>query len=283
MKVLRILLILLLAAGLLFSLWQLGSYYMARRQSSEVTDTLYTQALTTPAPTAPVTNAPETETTDDPPAASAEPTGEPEPEWAEYAPFSMDFDVLWEQSEAVVAWLYCENTPINYPVAQAKDNRYYEERLLDGSWNAGGTLYLDCRNQKDFTDFQSIFYGHNMVDDSMFGVLDEYYEQEFYEEHPVMYLLTPEQYYKVELVAGVVNPMDSWLYEQDYSDPARKADLVYTWRQLSTFEPVVDYSEEDRFLVLSTCTYDYDNARYLLVGKLTPVGGALPLLRDGLS
>lgn len=269
MKFLRFLLILLLAAGLIFSLWQLGSYYMERRQSSEATDTLYTQAVATPIPDAASATEPE----------NAEPqtTEEPEDVWAEYAPFSMDFSVLWEQSKDVVAWLYCENTVINYPIAQYRDNEYYEERLLDGSWNAGGTLFLECRNQKDFTDFQSFVYGHNMVNGSMFGTLDEYYHQSYYDEHPVMYLLTPEQYYKVELVAGVVTPIDSWLYEMDYSDPMRKADLVYTWRQLSTFEPAVDYSEEDRFLVLSTCTYDYDNARYLLIGKLTPVGGALHL------
>ena len=268
MKVLRMILILLLAAGLIFSLWQLGSYYMERQQSSEATDALYTQAVTTPAPVA------EPDTPGD---ETPEPTAPAEEEWAEYAPFSMDFTVLWEQNQDVVAWLCCENTVINYPIAQYRDNEYYEERLLDGSWNAGGTLFLDCRNQKDFTDFQSFVYGHNMVNGSMFGTLDEYYRQSYYDEHPVLYLLTPEQYYKAEPVAGVVTPMDSWLYHMDYSDPMRKADLVYTWRQLSTFEPAVEYSEEDCFLVLSTCTYDYENARYLLLCKLTPVGGALHL------
>ena len=138
MKFLRILLILLLAAGLIFSLWQLGSYYMERRQSSEATDTLYTQAVATPIPDA----APATE----PENAEPQTTGEPEDVWAEYAPFSMDFSVLWEQSKDVVAWLYCENTVINYPIAQYRDNEYYEERLLDGSWNAAIRRILPTSN-----------------------------------------------------------------------------------------------------------------------------------------
>jgi len=277
MKALRIILIILLSAGLLFCLWQLGSYYLERRESQAVADELYASAVATPAP------APET-VTSGPTAApgenTPEPTEDPGPQWEEYAPIVMDFELLWEQSDDIVAWLYCEDTPINYPIAQSYDNEYYVERLLDGSWNAAGTLFLDCKNEPDFSEFNNIVYGHNMVNGSMFGTLDEYYKQEYYDEHPTMYLLTPEQYYKLELVAGVVNPIDSWLYNLDFTDPQRKDDLLYTWEQLSTFETETEYTNEDCFVTLSTCTYDYDYARYLLVGKLTPVGGALPLLRD---
>lgn len=275
MKIVRTLLIILLSAGLIFCLWKLGAYWLERRESSQLTDELYSQAVTTPTPVAESAGV-----TPDPGEITPEPTEEPGPVWDEYAPITMDFEILWEQSDDVVAWLYCEDTLINYPVAQSYDNEYYVERLLDGSWNAAGTLFLDCKNEADFSEFNHIIYGHNMVNGSMFGNLDEYYHQEYYDEHPVMYLLTPEQYYKVELVAGVVNPIDSWLYSLDFTNPQHKADLLYTWNQLSTFETETEYTVEDRFVTLSTCTYDYDYARYLLVGKLTPVGGALPLLRD---
>lgn len=264
MKVLRWILIILLLVGLLFSLWKMVSYYMDRRASSAVTDALIADAVSTPVPTmspAPVTD-------------ESEVTPEPTPAWDEYAPIVIDFEKLFEQSSDIVGWLYRPDTVINYPIAQSWDNEYYVERLLDGSWNAGGTLFLDCKNARDFTDFNSIVYGHNMVNGSMFGTLDEYYKQEYYEEHPVLYLLTPEQYYRVDLVAGVVNPIDSWLYSLDFTNPQHKADLIYTWNQLSTFDTVTEYSVEDRFVTLSTCTYDYDYARYLLVGKLTPIGGA---------
>lgn len=263
MKVLRRILILLLIIGLVFSLWKLGSYYLARRESNAITDALIAEAVSTPAPAAV-------------PAISAVPevTPDPTPAWEEYAPIVIDFEKLLAQSNDIVGWLYCPDTPINYPIAQSWDNEYYVERLLDGSWNAGGTLFLDCKNARDFTEFHSIVYGHNMVNGSMFGTLDEYYKQEYYEEHPVLYLLTPEQYYRVDLVAGVVNPIDSWMYSLDFTDPQRKADLIYTWDQLSTFETATEYSVEDRFLTLSTCTYDYESARYLLAGKLTPIGGA---------
>ena len=189
----------------------------------------------------------------------------------EYAPFTVDFEALWVESEDIVAWLYCEDTPINYPIVQGEDNEFYVEHLPDGSWNGVGTLFLDCVNEPDFSDFHSIIYGHNMLNDSMFGVITDYYRQEYYEEHPVMYLMTPGQAYKVELIGGVVTPMDSWLYNLDFTDPAKKTAFLDEIHQKSTFTSATEYGEEDRFLTLSTCTYDFEYARYLLVGKLVPV------------
>jgi len=192
----------------------------------------------------------------------------------EYAPFTVDFEALRAESPDIVAWLYCEDTPINYPIVQGEDNEFYVEHLPDGTWNGFGSLFLDCFNEPDFSDFHSIVYGHNMLNDSMFGVVTEYYRQEYYEEHPHMYLMTPDQYYKVELIGGVIEPADAWLYQHDFVDPEKKTMFLDEIKQKSTFIPSVSCGEEDRFLTLSTCTYDFENARYLLVGKLVPIGGA---------
>ena len=137
-----------------------------------------------------------------------------------------------------------------------------------------GTLFLDFINEPDFSDFNSIVYGHNMLNDSMFGVLTDYYDQEYYEEHPLLYLMTPKQYYRVELIGGVVTPIDSWLYDLDFTDPAKKTAFLAEFRERSTFHSISDCTEEDVFLTLSTCTYDFEYARYLLTGKLVPIGGA---------
>lgn len=195
-------------------------------------------------------------------------------QYEEYAPFSVDFEALRAESADAVAWLYCEDTPINYPIVQGEDNDFYVGHLPDGTWNGVGTLFLDCINMPDFSDFHSIIYGHNMQNDSMFDVLTEYYEQAYYEKHPVMYLMTPMQYYRVELVGGVVTPVDSWLYHLDPTDAAKREAFCETLRASSTFASTTAYGIDDRFLTLSTCTYDFENARYLLVGKLVPIGGA---------
>ena len=65
---------------------------------------------------------------------------------SETAPITVDFERLQEENKDIIAWLYCPDTEINYPVVQSKDNEYYLRRLLDGTWNIAGTLFIDYRN-----------------------------------------------------------------------------------------------------------------------------------------
>ena len=120
-------------------------------------------------------------------------------EKSETAPIKVDFDLLRAQNEDVIAWIYCPDTPINYPIVQSSNNEHYLRRLLDGSYNISGTLFMDFRNSADFSDWNSIIYGHNIKNDSMFGTLPLYEEQSYFDEHPVMYLLTPEKDYKINI------------------------------------------------------------------------------------
>lgn len=95
----------------------------------------------------------------------------------------VDFEELWKENGDVVGWLYCPDTVINYPVVQGDDNDYYLRRLLDGSNNIAGTLFIDARNKGDFSDWNTVVYGHNMRNDTMFGTLTEYASQEYYCSH----------------------------------------------------------------------------------------------------
>lgn len=186
----------------------------------------------------------------------------------ETAPIEVDFEVLAETNKDIVGWLYCEDTPINLPVVQAADNAYYLDRMFDRTGNGSGTLFVDFRNAGDFSDNNTIIYGHNMKNKKMFGTLPDYKKQEFFDEHPVMWLLTPSADYKIELVAGIVTPMLSDVYAFDLPDE----DVLATVRQAmadSTFTSDVEVELGDRFVTLSTCSYEFENARYVLIGRLT--------------
>lgn len=185
----------------------------------------------------------------------------------ETAPIEVDFDALQEKSSDVIAWLYCPDTPINLPVVQAKDNDYYLYRLLDGTPNGSGTLFADYRNDRDFLDGNTVIYGHNMKNGSMFGTLSRYKEQEYYEEHPVMWLLTRDKNYKVELFAGYVTQAtsDAYVFAEDGE---QIPELGSQAMRQSTFEAEVDIQPGDRILTLSTCSYEFQDARYVLQGKL---------------
>ncbi len=186
------------------------------------------------------------------------------------APITVDFDVLHEENEDIIAWLYCPDTPINYPVVQSNDNDYYLRRLLDGSYNTAGTLFADYRCASDFTGWISLIYGHNMKNDTMFGTLPDYREQDYFEEHPVMYLLTPTQNYMVELFAGYVTSTTDSIYEAIDTQEERNNILQRSQSQ-SNFTTDIEVTDDDRLLILSTCSYEYENARYVVLGKLTEI------------
>jgi sortase B len=183
------------------------------------------------------------------------------------APISVDFDALQAENEDVIAWIYCEDTPINYPIVKSADNSDYLHALLDGSYNAEGTLFVDYRNASDFSDFYTIVYGHNMKNADMFGTLVNYREQEYYDEHPVMWLLTPDGDYRVDLFSGYVIPSDSSVYSV-ITAKEEKESFLRTAYTSSLFDSTVTCSTSERFLLLSTCSYEYDGARFVVVGKL---------------
>jgi sortase B len=190
------------------------------------------------------------------------------PELTKEPSIEIDFDALKSRNDDVVGWLYCPDTVINYPVAQGEDNNQYLRRDLDGKYLVTGTLFADYRNGKVEADSNYIIYGHNMRNSTMFGTLIKYKEQTYYDAHPVFYYLTPEKTYKIELYAGLVIKSDSEIYAINQS--ASQLDIqISQFKEKSTFKSDVEYTPGDKVITLSTCSYEFEDARYILIGKLT--------------
>lgn len=181
----------------------------------------------------------------------------------------VDFGELKKINPDIIAWIYSPGTPIDYPVTLGRDNQYYLKRMYDGSYNENGCIFLDFRNSPDFMDKNSVIYGHHMKTEAMFSTIEGYKEQSYFEEHPVMYLITETENYRVEMFAGVVRqaldvPL-AFISGQDFINYAQSL------RGISTFNSDVELTENDRILTLFTCVYDFNDARYILVGKLVPM------------
>jgi len=190
---------------------------------------------------------------------------------AEIAPISVDFAVLQETNADIVAWIYSPDTPINYPIVQGEDNDYYLHRLLNGESNYAGTLFMDWRNAADFSDSHTLIYGHNMRDDSMFGTLHHYENQEYYDAHPCLYLLTPGSSYRLELVAGYLTRDDAPIFEFPVG-PEEALALAQAAQRRSTFKSSFTIPENPRFVTLSTCSKEDNAARYVVIGVLQQIG-----------
>ena len=190
----------------------------------------------------------------------------------EVFPISVDFDALLAQSKDVVGWLYCADTVINYPVVQGEDNDFYLYRFIDGTYNGSGSLFVDYRCTGDFSGELSVIYGHHMQNGTMLASICNYGKQEYYDAHPVLYLNTPVQNYRVEVFSGFITAADSSAYTWDFTSDAEYAAYLEKMKGFSDFDCDVEVGTEDHIIMLSTCTYEYDNARYVLFGKLIPIG-----------
>ena len=186
----------------------------------------------------------------------------------EQAPIQVDFETLRSQNPDIIGWIYSPDTPINYPIAQSDDNDYYLRRLTDGTRNTAGTIFVDFRNAPDFSDRNTLVYGHNMKNDTMFGTLSEYGRQSYYEAHRELWLLTPEQTFRLEPIAGFVTRADSDSYTLFETREALR-DYLETAVEQSVFESDLDPELVERIVTLSTCTYQGVDKRFILVCALS--------------
>lgn len=182
-------------------------------------------------------------------------------------PISVDFSVLKQENEDIVGWLYLEDSPINYPVVQSNDNDYYLRRLVNGEYNIAGSLFMDYRNASNLENNNTIIYGHNMKNNTMFGSLQEYKSQDYYDNHKVMYYFTPGKNYIIELFTGYTISVESDIYDLSVIDSSKLEKLI----SKSDFESNTKVTEEDKIITLSTCAYEYDGARYIVMGVLKEI------------
>lgn len=187
-----------------------------------------------------------------------------------FCPIKVDFDALLAENKDIVGWLYCEDTNINYPVVQGEDNDYYLHHAYDRKESRAGALFVDAENRPQFADSNTIIYGHHMKNGSMFAHLADFADQEYFDAHSVMWLLTPEQTYKVELLGGYLTTAGSESYTIFTGECEELNDYLERALAASDVQAETQTPSEGRYIMFSTCEYDFEDARYVLHGRLVP-------------
>ncbi|MDR0446038.1 MAG: class B sortase [Oscillospiraceae bacterium] len=202
---------------------------------------------------------------------------DPQPSYVEdYAPDIwplVDFDGLRDINPDTEAWIIGVGTNINYPVVHSSDNTEYLTKMFDGRTSKAGALFIDMRNSVGFSDRNTIIYGHNMRNHSMFWTVTQYRSQSFYNNHPTLRLITDKGNYEIQLYAGfVADAAESGVWRTQFSSDQNYMDWVDSLISRSSFKSYVEVTPADRTITLSTCTYEFNDARYVVMGKLVPVG-----------
>ena len=186
----------------------------------------------------------------------------------------VDWKALKKVNPDVQGWLYQKGTVINYPVVQGTDNDTYLHTRFDKQWSGGGTLFVDYRMEKDFKGFNSIIYGHHMKDGSMFRSIRGYTKEEgYYDKHKTLELATPHgNYHLVVFSAFITKATDENTYKMTYDEAEKQAYIDRAWEQseLPITRDSVGVTKSDRLVTLSTCAYDYEEARYIVMCKMVP-------------
>lgn len=181
----------------------------------------------------------------------------------------VDFDALAAVNNEVVAWIIVPKTPINYPVLRGQSNQKYLTLAYDGSYNSLGSIFMDYRNSADLSDNNTIIYGHNTKNKSMFGSLNDFVNQDVFDAARYIYVFTPEKVAIYEIFSTYITDAYSDSYQLQFDGDDSYVDFLQKMQSQSLFKTGVELSGEDKIITLSTCTSSNDRLERIVVhGKL---------------
>lgn len=188
-------------------------------------------------------------------------------------PMEIDFQALKSVNEDVIGWIYVEALPdINYPVVQGPDNNTYLHMTYEGNYNFAGTIFMDYENSSDFSDCNTLIYGHNMKNGSMFAQLKKFTQnEETYQKSRYFWIFTPEASYRYEVIAAYTTAVDSDTYTL-FKGPGEEflgyLDKIRGFSELKIDPESRDLNIKDKIVTLSTCTGN-EATRYVVQGRRT--------------
>lgn len=182
----------------------------------------------------------------------------------------IDFTQLLSVNSDIVGWLRIRALDISYPVVQGKDNDYYLHRTFEKTDNFAGCLFVNSYNMGDFTDQNTIIYGHNMKNGSMFGKLKNFSDPEVFKKSRYFWIFTPDFIYQYRIFSASVVDKTGLTYQISFTDDEFDQFISRAYSNSVVDNQGVTVTKEDRIVTLSTCTGD-DSTRFVVMGKLAQI------------
>lgn len=182
----------------------------------------------------------------------------------------LDWDSLKAQNSDVRAWVYLDGTIINYPIVRGSDNSFYLTHMFNKAYSGAGTFFMDANAPDNFETFNTVVYGHHMRDGSMLALIEKYYSQEFYEEHKQLELITPNAKYHLKVIGFELVYSTSDAYNYNFSNDKEKQALLDFTAKNNIINTSDQATVKDKLVTFSTCAYEANGDRYVLVTKMVP-------------
>ncbi|CZR99533.1 Sortase family protein [Clostridioides difficile] len=164
-------------------------------------------------------------------------------------------------------WISIENTNINYPVVQSKDNSYYLDKNFYKENSISGALFMDYRN-KTLNDHNIIIYGHNMKNKTMLNNLNKFKDDNFFKENNQIKITMNGKEFLYNIFSVYIVDSDYDYLKTNFDRQVDFQNYINTITSKSLHKSPIKLNSSDKIVTLSTCTYEFDNARIVIHGKL---------------
>ena len=181
---------------------------------------------------------------------------------------AMDLQALREVNEDVLGWIHIPASAISYPLLQWTDNDFYLTHTWTQSENASGSIFMDYQNSPDFTDFNTIIYGHNMRNGDMFSELTSYRYLHHWQAHPYVYILCDEGVLRYDVFAVQSVNTNTIIYGLGIDSDQRKKEFLRFATDYSLVDTGITPGTDDSILTLSTCVDAAHVNRWVVLGRL---------------
>lgn len=187
----------------------------------------------------------------------------------------VDLDKLMKKYPDVYAWIRIHGTDIDYPIVQSdNDNSYYLNHTIEGKEKIEGAIFTEDYNSKDFSDPNTVIYGHNMKNGSMFRQLHRYEDREFFKKNQEVLIYQKERILHYQIFAAYIYDNRHLMESFDFSDPdvfENYIDNVFSLKTMyNNIDDSLEITSEDKIITLSTCTGN-DDQRYLVQAVLLSI------------
>lgn len=181
----------------------------------------------------------------------------------------LSFDELKEINSEVFGWITVDGTNIDYPLMQSTNNSKYVNTDVNGDFSLSGSIFLDFRNKKDFSDMNNIIYGHHMQKNAMFGELELFDKKEYFENHKYGKIYFDNKWHSIEFFAFLhVDAYDSMIYNTSLEWGKDYSNYLSYIKENARYYRETPMNFKEHFVTLSTCTSSSTNGRHIIVGKI---------------
>lgn len=180
----------------------------------------------------------------------------------------VDLDSLREVNGDVLGWIVIPDTGLSYPLLQCGDNQYYLDHTWQNERSSVGAIFMECMCSSDFSDFNTIIYGHRMKNGSMFGVLRNYKKTDYWREHPTVYVVTDSGVRVYDIYAALEAGTREIVYRLKIEEQEEKQEFIDFGLERSEIDTGIVPTTGDQILTLSTCTGRGHATRWIIQAVL---------------